>query len=62
MSDGFSFIHFSSNIKGIDLKLNIFNSELSGNWYWPEYFSSFINFDSLHGDKMLNSSIPHLMA
>ena len=29
MSDGFSFIHFSSNIKGIDLK--IFNSEVNGN-------------------------------
>ena len=59
MSDGFSFIHFSSNTKGTDLKLKIFNSEVNGNCQWSEYFSSFINFDSLHGDKnaeFINSS------
>ena len=57
MSDGFSFIHFSSNIKGIDLK--IFNSEVNGNWQWQEYFSIALYFDSLQGGKnaeFINSS------
>ena len=57
MSEGFSFIHFSSNIKGIGLK--IFDSQVNGNWQWQEYFSISFNFDSLPGDKtaeFINSS------